>query len=158
MASEYPERILGTTPRSFRGKRKRERSWESISKGKKWSHDGLCQRDQQDQPREMLGQMIFNDDISLAVRGEKDETSSLINVDVNETPTVTNMADYCSIDRRDVEFIGRAELLDNHNTPPYSFLGNDFPCATSFHSCLAYSKWRRAVRTVLDGLVLWWQN
>lgn len=50
----------------------------------------------------MPGQIIFNDDISLAVRGEKDETSSLINVDVNETPTVTNMADYCSIDRRDV--------------------------------------------------------
>lgn len=95
MASEYPERIFGTTPRSFRGKRRRERNWESISKGKKWSHDGLCGRDQQDQPREILGQIIFNDDISLAVRGEKDETSSLINVDVNETPTVTNMADYC---------------------------------------------------------------
>lgn len=26
MASEYPERIFGTTPRSFRGKRRRERN------------------------------------------------------------------------------------------------------------------------------------
>lgn len=56
----------------------------------------------------MLGQIIFNHHISFAVRGEKDETSS---VDVNETPTVLIIA------RSTVEtyeFIGRAELLENH--------------------------------------------
>ena len=49
--------------------------------------------------------------------------------------------------------IGTADLLEKHNTPPYSPINNDWQCATSFPSCLANAQRRPVIPTVFDGPV-----
>lgn len=57
--------------------------------------------------------------------------------------------------RSAVEYIGLADQLENHNTPPYSSLGGDWRCATYLPSSPIYSQRRRVVLAVLDSLVLY---
>ena len=54
-----------------------------------------------------------------------------------------------------VEYIGLADSLENHSTPPYSPQDSNWRDATSFSSCPAHSELRRAVLNTFDGLVLY---
>ena len=53
-----------------------------------------------------------------------------------------------------VEYIGRASLLENYNSPPYFSLDRNWRNATSFPLCPADSEIERAVPKVFDGLIL----
>lgn len=57
--------------------------------------------------------------------------------------------------RLTIKYIGLADPLENHNTPPYASFDSDWQYVTSFPYCPAYFERRHAIPPVFDGLLLY---